>query len=102
MPRHTASLELQHTHIPTSLNAFAAVAGRHDPLAGDARTGQNLRLRRENGYGTTPPLAARPKTHQNLIHPDKEQTAPTHGRQTEPHRNTFDGTRHHRPGRDLP
>jgi hypothetical protein len=30
-PRHTASPELSTQHIPTSLSAFAAVAGRHDP-----------------------------------------------------------------------
>src|SRR4051794_18117589 len=57
-------------HTLTSLNAFAAAAGRHTSRR-TCTCRSDLRLQ-ERTVWTTLPLAARPKTHQNLIHPDKE------------------------------
>ena len=52
-PRHTAGLKLS-THIYTPLNANAAAAGRHTPLAGHARTGQTCGFE-EHGCGAISP-----------------------------------------------
>lgn len=67
--RNTAGLELS-THM-TPLNAFAAATGRDTPSRRYPYR-SDLWLRRMMAVDH-PPLAARPKTHQNLIHTDKDQ-----------------------------